>query len=299
MRCAECECVAVANTDTTPALCLFCAWASRYVTFRTVIRIMRSAAILPRNGRSDAQQLLAAFRVMVTGQLLNRPRVAVDLGHCFGNALGLSDELTDVALSLKATTSDDVEVAGGNHVLTRSRQRYRDNVLDCVQCGFPVLLEGPAAVGKTSLIRAMCPEGTCCEQVNNTDTTTVQDYLGSIVPQVGLLHVSANFACCPTTRVHGIANTHGARCTNTQGNVCVVQYGALYRAVKRGYWFVADEFNLADPAVMSMLFPLLEGRPVFVSPVTGETIQVHPKFRFFATQVCELWLHLHHALSTT
>ena len=85
---------------------------------------------------------------------------------------------------------------------------------------------------------------------------------------------------------------------NDQGNVCIVQNGALYRAVKRGYWFVADEFNLADPAVMSMLFPLLEGRPVFVSPVTGEAIRVHPNFRFFATQVCTRWLHLRSTPST-
>lgn len=51
-----------------------------------------------------------------------------------------------------------------------------------------------------------------------------------------------------------------------------------------GYWLIADEFNLADPSVMSMLFPLLEGRPEFTSPVTGETVMVHPNFRFFATQ---------------
>lgn len=70
-----------------------------------------------------------------------------------------------------------------------------------------------------------------------------------------------------------------------QGDECVLQCGALHRAIVQGKWFVADEFNLADPAVMSMLFPLLEGRPEFTSPVTGETLQVHRNFRFFATQV--------------
>ena len=144
--------------------------------------------MLPRNGRSDTQQLLAAFRVIVTGQVLNQPLVADDLGRVFGNALGVSDGSTKAALSLGENTADDVEVAGGNHVLTRSRQRYRDNVLACVQCGFPVLVEGLAAVGKTSLIRPMCPDGTGYEQVNNTDTTTIQDYLGSIVPQVSGCH---------------------------------------------------------------------------------------------------------------
>merc|ERR1712176_1091171 len=51
-----------------------------------------------------------------------------------------------------------------------------------------------------------------------------------------------------------------------------------------GYWFLADEFNLAPPELISALGPILDDRCAKVSvPGYGE-ISVHPQFRFFATQ---------------
>ena len=44
------------------------------------------------------------------------------------------------------------------------------------------------------------------------------------------------------------------------GNAFVFQKGALYLAIETGQWFLADELNLADPAVLRGLTPLLEGR---------------------------------------
>ena len=68
------------------------------------------------------------------------------------------------------------------------------------------------------------------------------------------------------------------------GNGFVFQKGALLRAMEFGYWFLADEFNLADPNVMSALVPILEGVEVFTVPGSDITISVDPKFKFFATQ---------------
>ena len=48
----------------------------------------------------------------------------------------------------------------------------------------PLLLEGPAAVGKTKLITSLgklWKSDLVLERVNNTSTTTVQDYLGSYI----------------------------------------------------------------------------------------------------------------------
>jgi midasin (ATPase involved in ribosome maturation) len=58
--------------------------------------------------------------------------------------------------------------------------------------------------------------GSQLERVNNSASTTIQDYLGTYVPS------GAGF---------------------------VFQPGALYRAMVHGDFFLADEFNLADPAV--------------------------------------------------
>ena len=114
----------------------------------------------------------------------------------------------------------------------------------------PILLEGPAAVGKTSLVTLLC-ENNKLERVNNTSNTSIQDYLGSYLPS---------------------------------GNSFVFQEGALYKAMVNGWWFLADEFNLADPAVLNALFPLLEGRRSLKVPGTDKEVFAHPNFRFFATQ---------------
>jgi len=84
----------------------------------------------------------------------------------------------------------------------------------------PVLLEGPSVVGKTALIEFLSRRilkdkvvKTPQLSVNNSVSTTVQDYLDSYLPSdKGDFHFSGE--------------------------------GALVKAMRYGYWFLADEFNL-------------------------------------------------------
>ncbi|KAK3242164.1 hypothetical protein CYMTET_48122 [Cymbomonas tetramitiformis] len=59
---------------------------------------------------------------------------------------------------------------------------------------------------------------------------------------------------------------------------------AVLAAVEDGHWFLADELNLAPGGVLSALMPLLEGQGRFLVPGKEVEAQVHPGFRFFATQ---------------
>jgi len=111
------------------------------------------------------------------------------------------------------------------------------------------LLQGPAAVGKTSLVTAIAQaQGRKVARVNNSDTTTIQDYFGSWLP-VG----------------------KGA---------CAFQKGVLYSCLESGDWLLADELNLAPPAVIMMLAPILEGHRTVMVPGSDNRITVHPHFRF-------------------
>jgi chromosomal replication initiation ATPase DnaA len=65
-------------------------------------------------------------------------------------------------------------------IVTSSRRSYAEQVLLAVECNQPVLLEGPAAVGKTALITALAMlrpdvKGDGLWRVNNTATTTIQE----------------------------------------------------------------------------------------------------------------------------
>ena len=111
-------------------------------------------------------------------------------------------------------------------------------------------------MGKTSLItqlakiRNIDEKKVKVKRVNNNQSTTIQDYIGSYIPQ---------------------------------GNEFVFKKGALYSAMECGDWFLADEFNLAEPAVLNLLFPLLEGRKS-IEFTANEELNTDANFRFFATQ---------------
>eukprot|EP00392_Amoebophrya_sp_AT5.2_P015329 g15531.t1 len=146
------------------------------------------------------------------------------------------------------------------HVLTASRRAQAATLLCSVEMKKPVLLEGPAATGKTSSVRALADgwqgrtgsDWNGIEQVNNTESTTAQDYLGCWVHRGGKLGLE-------------------------------YQRGALVRALEENKWFLADELNLAPGGILSMLAPVLEGQRYLDVPGYGRVF-VPEHFRFFATQ---------------
>ena len=62
------------------------------------------------------------------------------------------------------------------------------------------------------------------------------------------------------------------------------QEGALVQAVRRGYWIVLDELNLAPSDVLEALNRLLDDNRELFVPELQETIRPHPHFVLFATQ---------------
>ena len=222
-------------------------------TFRNIIRLLDSTYLLQLRFSSTVDflsSLWTAFHVTIANQIKSEQ---------------LRNELTERIKSLLEEGRPLIKLVQPNftdcidqsneHILTQSRLNYANAVLGAVTCHIPLLLEGPAGVGKTALISYLCKhmksQTLQLERVNNTDTTTIQDYLGIFLP------VNDGFA---------------------------YQKGALYRAMENGWWFLADEFNLADPSVMNMLFPLLEGKNIITIPSTGKTIIAKSGFQFFATQ---------------
>jgi MoxR-like ATPase len=60
--------------------------------------------------------------------------------------------------------------------------------------------------------------------------------------------------------------------------------GPVTLAMRRGYWIVFDEANMAKPEVLSVLHAVLDHRRRLVLKENGnEVIEAHPNFRVFAT----------------
>eukprot|EP00854_Cymbomonas_tetramitiformis_P001994 gene1994-2679_t len=231
------------------------------ITFRTVIRLLDAAyrtCCCPSATDAGAlrhmttsQILWGAFQTTVLQQAQPVARNAAEI-HVLESLRreGLWDERAPPEIPRRQL---HLQCSSTSQILTPSRCVLAEAVLAAVATGCPVLLEGPAAVGKTSLLGALAESHAVpLLRVNNTDTTSLVDYFGSWLPCSG-----GAFKFCR---------------------------GQLLAAVEDGQWFLADELNLAPGGVLSALMPLLEGQSRFLVPGKEVEAQVHPSFRFFATQ---------------
>eukprot|EP00371_Babesia_bovis_P002713 XP_001611360.1 ATPase associated with various cellular activities (AAA) family protein [Babesia bovis T2Bo] len=118
----------------------------------------------------------------------------------------------------------------------------------------PVLLEGPTAAGKTSLVQYLCAiTGHRCVRINNHEHTDISEYLGQFVFDVASSKLRFN-------------------------------YGPIVTAMKQGDWVILDELNLAPSQVLEAINRILDDNREIYIPETGETIKSHPEFMIFATQ---------------
>ena len=133
---------------------------------------------------------------------------------------------------------------------------YEDNTRIMEQIGLalqrrmPVLLVGETGTGKTSMVRYLAHKtNNAFRRVNHNGGTTVDDIVGKIL-------------------------------INKDGTYWVD--GVLVEAMKKGYWYFADEINAASPEINFIYHCLLDDDAYIVLPENkGEIVRCHPNFRFF------------------
>jgi midasin len=144
--------------------------------------------------------------------------------------------------------------AGTEFIITASIQsRIHDLARVLVAAKYPVLLQGPTSAGKTSVVLYLAKlTGHRCVRINNHEHTDLQEYMGSYV-------------------------------TGMDGKL-KFQEGILVEAVRKGYWIILDELNLAPSDVLEALNRLLDDNRELFIPETQETVKPHKHFMLFATQ---------------
>ncbi|RWS13574.1 hypothetical protein B4U79_11757 [Dinothrombium tinctorium] len=142
-----------------------------------------------------------------------------------------------------------------NYIITSSIRRNLIDLARIVSIGktFPILIQGETSVGKTSLIKWLAQvTGNICLRVNNHEHTDLQEYIGSY-------------------------------CVDANGKL-VFKEGVLVEAMRKGYWIILDELNLASTEVLEALNRVLDDNRELFIPETQEVIKAHQKFIIFATQ---------------
>lgn len=118
----------------------------------------------------------------------------------------------------------------------------------------PLLLQGDTSVGKTSLITYLAKaSGHECVRINNHEHTDLQEYVGSYVAD--------------------------------ENGTLVFKEGILVKAMRKGYWIILDELNLAPSDVLEALNRVLDDNRELFIPETQQTVRAHENFMLFATQV--------------
>ncbi|XP_066468783.1 midasin [Tiliqua scincoides] len=152
------------------------------------------------------------------------------------------------------SVGDEEPTVDEAYVLTPSVKLNLRDIVRVVSAGtYPVLIQGDTSIGKTSLIRWLAAaSGNHCVRINNHEHTDIQEYIG-----------------CYTSDASG---------------KLIFKEGVLIDAMRKGYWIILDELNLAPTDVLEALNRLLDdNRELFITE-TQETVKAHPRFMLFATQ---------------
>ena len=142
-----------------------------------------------------------------------------------------------------------------SYILTKTIRKNLQDMARVLSIGsnFPVLLQGETSVGKTSLIQFLAKStGNVCRRVNNHEHTDLEEYVGCY-------------------------------CSDENGNL-VFKEGVLVEAMRKGYWVILDELNLAPTEVLEALNRVLDDNRELFIPETQTTVKAHPGFQLFATQ---------------
>lgn len=127
------------------------------------------------------------------------------------------------------------------------------NSLMSLEMNIPLYIYGHAGTGKTTLIENICAKtGRPMLRVQHTGNTEESHILGQ---------------------------------WTAVGGATKFELGPLPLAMKRGWVYLADEYDFAMPSVLAVYQPILEGKSLVIkeADAANRFIKPHPNFRFVAT----------------
>ncbi|WUR04219.1 midasin MDN1 [Vairimorpha necatrix] len=141
------------------------------------------------------------------------------------------------------------------YILTPKTQIMMYDLKISILLNCPILLQGDTSTGKTSIIFYLAnKQNRKVIRFNNHEHTEASDYLGNY-----------------------IATPKGIK----------FKESVFIEAIRKGWWVILDELNLAQSDVLEVLNRLLDDNKEIYLNQNDELIKAHPDFRLFATQNIE------------
>ncbi|MBS2035614.1 AAA family ATPase [bacterium] len=192
---------------------------------------------------------------------LSKPDLATDMVSIGTTAFVAEPQPQPVVTAAQA--DDSVWIPGSTHRLveTPSTLALMSKVVEAIVLNDAVLLTGGTGAGKTAVIK----------------------HLAAVNP------AAPDASGYPLRRVNLDGNSDevslfGGYKPGPEGGFRWVD-GVVTEAIRKGQWLLLDEINLADPAVLERINPLLDGDGylVLTEKEDQEKVQVSPDCRIFAT----------------
>ncbi|OQR77969.1 midasin-like, partial [Tropilaelaps mercedesae] len=237
-----------------------------HYSLRTLCRAMRFAGRMIQDGQQADRSIYEGFCLSFLTQmdpashkLVQEEITRTILGHKAGGLLGeqLKRPSSGVFAQFEGywVSCGEGEVQKPeDYILTDTVRKNLKDLARAVSANqHPVLLQGETSVGKTSMITylAKCT-GNICVRVNNHEHTDITEYVGQYT-----------------------ADENGA---------LVFKEGILVEAMRKGYWIILDELNLACSEILEALNRVLDDNRKLFIPESQTEVTAHPKFMLFATQ---------------
>lgn len=204
-----------------------------------IVCIANSHLLLKSSGRNGSIEALSDMMTIP-------PNAIQSVRLVEGFPVEMKEDLTK-----KSSDGDNVKFVVSPAVQKTLKDVCRAMLIGAPQ--LPILLQGPTAAGKTSLVTYLAElTGNKLTRINNHEHTDISEYIGGYVA--------------------------------TSDGCLVFREGPLVRSARNGDWIMLDELNLAPPDVLESLNRLLDDNREIFLPETGEVVKAASGFRLFATQ---------------
>ncbi|KJP89006.1 hypothetical protein AK88_01298 [Plasmodium fragile] len=170
-------------------------------------------------------------------------------------------------------------------------------IIRAMQLDNSILLEGSPGVGKTCIINILAKlTNNKLIRINLSECTDIYDLVGSYFPIKDEKRTgpkSGNQDKGNNQVFHKGGEEEGEEqiydgCKTGEPAKSSFQYvwkdGKLIECMKKGYWILIDEINLANQQTLEGINSILDHRKEIFIPETNEMVRCHPNFRLFCCQ---------------
>lgn len=223
---------------------------------RRPVRTLAQQYLLRRNASATSPRRGASKNRVSDVDLSSVLRLPDNFPHQIVAGFPLSTLAGTQSLPEHGGKEGSLNLHDNQFILTPAVHKTMQDVCRALVVGaprLPILLQGPTAAGKTSLVAHLARvTGKSLVRINNHEHTDLAEYLGAYVA--------------------------------TADGSLVFREGPVVQAARAGNWVVLDELNLAPPEVLESLNRLLDDNREIRIPETGEVVRAADGFTIFATQ---------------